>query len=61
MFGDLSTRQLVWATVIAVMAAVIVYFGALYVIDYWVAPREPNDPLVKQRGLKPEQAPAQTR
>jgi hypothetical protein len=56
MFGELSKRQM--AIIIALVAAVLAYFGTLYVVDHWIAPRDPNDPLVKQHGLKLEQAPA---
>ena len=52
MFGELSTRQLIGAIIIAVVAAVLVYFASLYVVDHWIAPRDPNDPLVQQRWLK---------
>ena len=58
MFVDISTRQLIGATIIAGLAAVLVYFGSLYVVDRWVAPHDANDPLVKQRGLTPGQSPA---
>jgi hypothetical protein len=58
MSGELSTRQLIGAVIVAATAGFLVYFGSLYVVDHWITPRDTNDPLVKQRGLKLEQAPA---
>lgn len=58
MSGEPSTRQLVGAVIVAAAAGFLVYFGALYVVDHRVAPRDASDPLAKQRSLKPEQTPA---
>ena len=58
MSGEPSTRQLIGAVIVAAAAGFLVYFGSLYVVDHWIAPRNTNDPLAKQRGLTPGQSPA---
>jgi hypothetical protein len=39
------------------VAAGLTILAVLYVVDVFIHPADPTDPLTRQGGLKPEQAP----
>jgi hypothetical protein len=56
MFGDSIKETTLWIIGMLVAAAITIW-GAFYVVNNFIAPHDPTDPLTVKRGLKPEQSP----
>jgi hypothetical protein len=50
-----SNREILVFVAGSLLAAVLTVLGTLYVFQYYLVLHDPNDPLVKQGGLKPSQ------
>jgi uncharacterized membrane protein YqiK len=57
MFGDYSAKEILLWIGSMLVAAAIVILGAIWAVDALVAPRDLNDPLERQGGLKADQEP----
>jgi hypothetical protein len=55
--GDSIKETVLWIVGMLVAAGITI-FGALYVVNNFIASHDPTDPLTVKGGLKPEQAPA---
>jgi hypothetical protein len=55
-FGDSTKEMAVWLIGMLVAAGLTI-LAVLYVVDVFIHPPDPTDPLTRQGGLKPEQAP----
>jgi hypothetical protein len=48
-------RQIIIFIVGLAVAAVVTVFGTIWIVDNFLTPPDPRDPLAKQGGLRPDQ------
>jgi hypothetical protein len=54
MLGDSTKETALWIVGMLVAAGITIW-GALYVVDIFLAPHDPTDPLVTKGGLSKQQ------
>ena len=54
MFGESTKEVLLWIVGLLIAAAITIW-GALYVVDHFIAPHDATDPLTSKGGLNKEQ------
>jgi hypothetical protein len=54
MFGESTKAVLLWITGLLVATAITMW-GAFYVVDNFIAPHDPTDPLTSKGGLDRQQ------
>jgi hypothetical protein len=61
MFGDYSAKEILMWIGGMVVAAMIVIFGVIMVVDMYLAFQDPSDPMEQRRGLTREQEAGETK
>ena len=51
----MSGREIIGIVIGLAVAAMLTVFGTIYLVEHFLAAPDPNDPLRRQGGLKPEQ------
>ena len=55
MFGESTKEVLLWIAGLLVATAITI-LGAFYVVDHFLAPHDPTDPLTSKGGLDRQQS-----